>query len=99
VNTQLPASPICPALQDGVYQPLEDLLPYHEFSLRFGKEDLATLVQQLAAISPERLASMFAQLKRYHKAFLWPRELGGEAFDYVVASLFSRLHRMWGVIY
>jgi hypothetical protein len=82
-----------------VYQPLEDLLPYHEFSLRFSKADLATLVQQLAAISPERVAAMFEALRRYRTAFLWPRELGGEAFDYVVQSLFARLHRLWGVIY
>jgi hypothetical protein len=34
-----------------------------------------------------------------HKAFLWPQELGGKAFDYTISSLHSRLHRIWGVIY
>ena len=86
-------------LQDGVHQPLEDLLPYHEFSLRFRKEEIVSMVAQLRAMRPERLRAMFEALQRVHKAFLWPRELGGQAYDFVVASLWSRRHRLWGVLY
>ena len=42
---------------------------------------------------------MYRSLRRHRRAFLWQRELGGRAFEYLVASLMERLHRMWGLIY
>ncbi len=82
-----------------MYQPFEDQLPYHTFSLRFSKADIPTLVQQLQQLSPERIVAMYRSLRRVRGAFLWPPELGGRAFDHTIASLHSRLHRMWGLIY
>ncbi len=88
--------PVCP--QDGVYQPYEDLLPYHAFSLRFSLADVPTLVAQLQQVPPRQVVAMYKALRRWHRAFLWPRELGGRAYEYTVASLHARLHRLWGVI-
>jgi hypothetical protein len=85
--------------QDGIYQPYEDLLPYHTFSLRYSKQDIPTLAAQLRQVPPKQVISMYKALRRVHKAFLWPKELGGKAYEYTVASLHARLHRMWGIIY
>jgi hypothetical protein len=57
------------------------------------------MVQHLKQIQFEELVRMYRSLRRYRRAFLWQRELGGRAFEYLVASLMERLHRMWGLIY
>ena len=81
--------------QDGVYQPYEDMLPYHAFSLRLGRGDLGNMVAQLQ----RQVVAMCKALRRWHKAYLWPKELGGRAYELTVASLHARLHRLWGVIF
>jgi hypothetical protein len=92
--TRPPARP-----QDGVYQPFEDQLPYHTFSLRFSTADIPTLVQQLQRIPPSQVVAMYKALRRWHKGFMWQQELGGKAFELTISSLHSRLHRKWGLIY
>jgi hypothetical protein len=94
-----PADPQSLAPQDGVYQPYEDLLPYPSFSLRFSKEDIPALQASLAQMEPHEIVSMYKALRRWHKAFIWSKEQGGKAYDYTLASLHSRLHRLWGVLY
>jgi hypothetical protein len=62
-----------------------------------GKDDIPQLVQQIKQIEFDQLLRMYKSLRRYRRAFLWTE--GGRAFDYMVASLLERLHRMWGLIY
>jgi hypothetical protein len=82
-----------------VYQAYEDLLPWATFSLRFNQQDVPSMLQQLQQVEPQQVVAMYRALRRWHKAFLWPPALEGKAYDYTVASLYARLHRMWGVIY
>lgn len=86
-------------LQDGMYQPWYDLLPYHEFSLRFSVEDIPQMAASLRQIPYPEVLRMYRSLRRHRRAFLWQRELGGRAFEYMVASLMERRHRLWGLIY
>ncbi len=82
-----------------MYQPFEDLLPWATFSLRFSQQDVPSLLQQLQQVEPQQVVAMYQALRRWHKGFLWPPDTGGKAYDYTLASLYSRLHRLWGVIY
>lgn len=86
-------------LQDGVYQPWEDLLPYRDFSLRFRFDEIKDMVASLRAMEPERVLEMYRALRKVHKAFVWPRRLGGTAYAMTIASLHSRLQRFQGAIY
>ena len=76
-------------IQPSVIQPFADVLPYHQFSLRFRFEDIPNLHTLLAAITPERYAALKRGLHRYAEAFDWLTHRG-LAYEYTRYSLCLR---------
>ena len=79
-------------MQDHVWQPFEDLLPYHEFTVRLSVKDVPNIVRILRAYTPEQMDAMRLAMARVHTAFLWHPEAGGEAYNYTIKALRLRLH-------
>ncbi len=52
-------------------QPLEDVLPYEEFSLRLAKKDIVHLVDILRGMSVEDEARLRLGMAKWYKAFCW----------------------------
>lgn len=77
-------------------QPFEDVLPYPDFSVRLSLHQLPRLVPLLRAIPPVDVARMQQALARVHKAFIWQREVGGQAYNYTLASLRKRMIMLQG---
>jgi hypothetical protein len=63
-------------IQPNVTQPFEELLPYHEFSLRLTKEDIPTLGARLRATPAADVCRMQKALARYYRALLWQQPFG-----------------------
>lgn len=81
-------------IQEHVYQPFEDLLPYEEFSIRLNNDDIPNLPQILRSVTPEQHAALQHGLEKYWPAFVWDRDHGGKAFDYTALSLRRRYLNM-----
>jgi hypothetical protein len=81
-------------LQDGVYQPFEELLPYHDFSIRLSKRDVPHLLQVLAAIPDSQYLALRANLAKYWQPFAWDPSAGGRAYHYVMQALQVRVNRL-----
>jgi hypothetical protein len=62
---------LCWLLQDDVYQAWEDLLPYHEFSVRLPKSRIAALPELLAAIPDEDYLALRAGTNPALLLLLW----------------------------
>lgn len=77
-------------IQENVFQPFEDVLPYEDFSIRLNNEDIPFLPSILRAISPERIEALQQNLAKYWPSMIWPPEDQGRAFDYTVLSLRRR---------
>lgn len=77
-------------IQENVFQPFEDVLPYEEFSIRLNNEDIPSLPQILRSVSQETLESLQKGVSKYWPAFVWSSEQGGKAFDYTILSLRRR---------
>ena len=82
--------PLCPPVQDHVYQPYEELPPYEDFSIRLNNQDLPHLREILRGVTDEQYRRLLENLLRYRDAFMWDRSLGGRAFDYTIAALRRR---------
>ncbi len=88
----------CPNLQDHVFQPYEDLLPYEEFSLRLPVSDIPRLKEILAAMPQQEWQRLQQGLAKWWPYFLWEQEVGGLAYNATIASLRRRLsHRLGGL--
>jgi hypothetical protein len=88
----LPAYVCCHAcLQDAVFQPYEDLLPYHTFSVRVPSSRLPQLLHILRAIPDAEAIAMRQALALHWRAFVWHPDWGGQAYNYTIASLQQRL--------
>ncbi|KAF8062027.1 glucuronosyltransferase [Scenedesmus sp. PABB004] len=83
-------------VQDGVHQPYQDQLPYHEFSVRLPKARLPHVSAVLAAIKPAEYAALRAGLARHWPAFVWHPRAGGQAYNYTISSLRARAHNLLG---
>ena len=87
-------------IQDGVHQPYDDVIPYHEFSLRVPQAELENLEARLRAITPLQLRALQHGVERYHTAFLWrdnntPELLSSrDAYYWFIKSLHRRLQTM-----
>ncbi|EFN59690.1 hypothetical protein CHLNCDRAFT_133230 [Chlorella variabilis] len=77
-------------IQEHVFQPYEEVLPYETFSLRLSNEDLPQLRETLRSVTDEQYRELLEGVVRYKEAFSWERHLGGRAFDYTIASLRRR---------
>lgn len=86
-------------IQEHVFQPLEEVLPYEEFSLRLNNADIERLPELLRSISAERLAALRKGVETYWPAFVWEPEVGGRAFDYAVLALRRRYMRFKAMYY
>jgi hypothetical protein len=82
--------------QDGVQQPYEDLLPYHEFSVRIPRARISQLVDALRAVTPARHERMRASLAAHAPAFVWDEARGGRAYGLLVESLRRRATALMG---
>ena len=77
-------------IQPGVAQPLDDVLPYDDFSLSLHSfEGLATLHSTLAAVDADQHERLRAGVRRWAHAFNWHDE-HGQAYEYVRYSLCLR---------
>lgn len=77
-------------VQEHVFQPYEDLLPYEDFSLRLSNADLPHLREILRGVSDEQYRKLLEGVQRHYKAFSWYPGMGGRAFEYTIASLRRR---------
>jgi len=66
-------------LQDDIYQPWEDQLPYLEFSVRLPRSSIADIVLLLSAIQDEDYRQLRSAMAKYWRAFVWDRSAGGQA--------------------
>ncbi|KXZ50301.1 hypothetical protein GPECTOR_17g940 [Gonium pectorale] len=86
-------------VQDHVYQPLWDVLPFEEFSLRLGRTEVANLVELLDAVTPQQLEALQVGLEKYHRAFIWETQFGGLAYNYTLTALKRKALHLWSVNY
>lgn len=89
---------LCGALQDGVFQPYHDLLPYHQFSVTLPKTRLPSISQVLNSITDAEYIKLRQGMQRYWRAFVWHPLAGGQAYNYTIQSLHSRVqHHLAGM--
>jgi|LauGreDrversion2_5_1035112.scaffolds.fasta_scaffold43963_2 hypothetical protein len=74
-------------LQDHVFQPFEDMIPYEEFSVRVAKRDIPNLISILRAITEEEQRKMRLRMAEYYRAFIWEPAHGGLAYNFTIDSL------------
>ncbi|KAL4427766.1 hypothetical protein ABPG75_001855 [Micractinium tetrahymenae] len=74
-------------VQEHVVQAFEDVLPYELFSIRLNNADLPRLREILRSVTDEQYRDLLTNVLRYHKAFAWDAEQGGQAFEYTLLSL------------
>jgi hypothetical protein len=83
-------------IQDYVYQPFFDVLPYESFSVILRKADLPQLMEILRSIDTESVRNMRSSLRAVYKSFYWSPELGGEAYNKTLESLWRRRVNLFG---
>lgn len=66
-------------MQDDVYQPYEDQLPYHEFSIRLPKASIPDIVPLLSEVTDTEYLQLRAGLAKHWHAFVWDKAVGGTA--------------------
>ena len=88
-----PAVTLPPFSQEGIHQPGDDVLPYHEFSLRLGLEDMPNLAHILRSYSPADIARLQRGLRRHHRAFVWTGPRAG-AYKLAIRSLKAKLYNL-----
>lgn len=76
-------------IQPHVRQPLDDVLPYEDFSLRFGAEQIPQLPDLLRAVSPAEHDRLRRGVERWKSAFDWSANRG-LAYEFVRFSLCMR---------
>ena len=79
-------------VQPSVLMPFEDVLPYPRFSLRMGADEIPTMHERLAAVTPAEHGRMRRALLRYAAAFNWHEDVG-RAYEMSVYSLCLRAAR------
>lgn len=86
-------------VQDGVYQPYQDLLPYDEFSVRIPKARLPHIAEVLASISDDEYRALRAGVAKHWPAFVWHPSWGGQAYNLTMQSLEQRAHNFLGGLF
>lgn len=86
-------------IQDGVYQPYHDLLPYPQFSITLSKSRLPSIAQVLGSISDEEYIKLRQGMQQYWRAFVWHPLAGGQAYNYTIQSLHHRVQHHLGGLY
>lgn len=57
------------------------------------------MIQILRSYTDQDLSDMRLAMAQHYRAFLWPREAGGRAYEYTLKSLFRRLNNYWGDLF
>ena len=78
-------------IQPNVRQPLDDVLPYADFSLRMEIRDIPHLHELLPRVSESEHARLLRGVASYAAAFDWTHK--GKAYEYVRYLLCLRAHR------
>lgn len=86
-------------IQEHVFMPYEDVLPYDEFSLRLNNADLPKLREILRGVSDAHYKHLLAGVFKYRDAFHWDDNWGSRAFDYTIAALRRRSQNLQGSLY
>ncbi|KAG2425771.1 hypothetical protein HXX76_013396 [Chlamydomonas incerta] len=81
-------------IQDMVYQPFEDFIPYEEFSVRLPHRDIPRLIDILRSYTPEQRNALRLGLARWHTAFMWDRAQGGRAYELTLKGLERRAYNL-----
>ncbi|KAG2486339.1 hypothetical protein HYH03_015043 [Edaphochlamys debaryana] len=81
-------------IQDMVYQPFEDTMPYEEFAVRLPLRDVPRLVEILRSYSDDALAGMRMAMAKYYRAFIWQRRHRGLAYEFTLAALQRRAYSL-----
>ena len=81
-------------IQDHVFQPFEEILPYEEFSIRLNNDDIEHLPDLLRSIGPSQIKKLQQGIIRYWKAFVFDQEVGGKAFDFTILALRRRYQNL-----
>lgn len=76
-------------IQPGVAMPLDDLLPYDQFSLSFNFSDIEGLHTKLEAVSAAEHARLRVGVRQFAAAFNWHEE-HGKAYEYARYALCLR---------
>jgi hypothetical protein len=85
-------------VQDGVYQPYHDLLPYQQFSVTLPRARLASISQVLNSITDAEYTRLRQGMQQYWRAFVWHPLAGGQAYNYTIQSLHRRVqHHLAGL--
>lgn len=88
-------------IQDGVRQPLDDVLPYWKFALRIPQKEIPNLERILRAVTPEELSQLRHHQHAHHASFCW--HLGGEgeapppgarAYEAVLESMRRKVYQL-----
>lgn len=83
-------------VQDGILQPGDDVLPYHDFAVRIPEEKVDEIEEILRAIPPKEIRRLQRGVKKYARFFLWEPP-DGLAYQLVLQSLRRQLHLIQGV--
>lgn len=86
-------------VQEHVFQPYEDVLPFETFSLRLSNADLPKLREILRGVSAAQYKRLLAGVFQYREVFHWDDLWGSRAFDYTIASLRRRYLHLQGLLY
>ena len=81
-------------IQNQVFQPFEELLPYEEFSVRLGVKDVPKIIPLLRSYDHDRLKQMRLAMAKYWKAFIWHSTAQGTAYNWTIRALKRRLHNL-----
>ncbi|PSC67271.1 exostosin-like glycosyltransferase [Micractinium conductrix] len=74
-------------IQEHVFQPYEDVLPYEQFSIRLNNADLPQIREILEGVTDEQYRWLLQGVVQFAPAFTWEPSVGGRAFNYTIASL------------
>jgi len=86
-------------IQDHVFQPFEDIIPYEDMSVRIAKKDIPDLIPILRSITEEEQERMRMVMAKYYRAFIWEPQHGGMAYNFTMMALYRRLNAYWGELY
>uniref|UniRef100_A0A7R9YSL4 EGF-like domain-containing protein n=1 Tax=Chlamydomonas euryale TaxID=1486919 RepID=A0A7R9YSL4_9CHLO len=84
-------------VQEHVHQPFDDIIPYDEFGLVLHLADIPRLLETLEAIPQQKILEYRRAALKYNRAFYWGDD--GQAYSYLLRSLFHRLQNLWAGVF
>jgi len=86
-------------IQDGVRQPLDDVVPYYKFAVTVPQRDIPDLERLLRAVTPEEIRQMRHYQHLHHSYFCWfegegKAPLDARAYEGVLESMSRKLYQL-----